>query len=32
MTDRWVVPWLALLVDGSIRWGIVLAVLAVWVA
>ncbi|APW63795.1 carboxypeptidase regulatory-like domain-containing protein [Paludisphaera borealis] len=32
MTDRWVVPWLALLVDGSIRWGIVLAVLAVWFA
>jgi len=32
MTDRWVVPWLMLLVDGSIRWGIVLAALAAWFA
>jgi hypothetical protein len=32
LTDRWVVPWLAILADWSIRWGIVLAPLAVWFA
>ena len=30
LTDRWVVPGLALLADWSIRWGVVLAMLAVW--
>ena len=32
LTDRWVVPWLALLADWSVRWGVVLAVLAAWLA
>lgn len=32
MIDGWGVPWLAILVDGSIRWGIVLSALAVWFA
>ncbi len=31
-SDVWVAPWLALLADWSIRWGLVLAVLAVWFA
>ena len=30
LTDRWVVPWLAFVTDWSIRWGVVLAVLAAW--
>ena len=32
MIDRWISSWLAVLVDGSIRWGIVLSMLAVWFA
>ena len=28
LIDRWVVPWLALLADWSVRWGVVLVVLA----
>jgi protocatechuate 3,4-dioxygenase beta subunit len=30
LTDAWINPGLAILVDWSIRWGIVLAVLAAW--
>jgi len=30
LTDRWVVPWLALMAEWSLRWGVVLAVLAAW--
>jgi len=29
-TDRWAIPWLVFLADWSIRWGVVLAILAVW--
>ncbi len=31
-TDVWVIPWLAVLVDWSVRWGILLALLAAWFA
>jgi hypothetical protein len=30
LTDRWIVPWLVLMADWSVRWGVVLAVLAAW--
>ncbi len=30
LVDHWVIPWLMLLADWSIRWGAVLAPLAVW--
>jgi len=30
LTDRWVVPWLALLTEWSVRWGVILVVLAAW--
>src|SRR4051794_5766992 len=30
LTDRWVVPWLAILAEWSVRWGVVIAVLATW--
>jgi len=29
-TDRWVVPGLAFLADWSVRWGILLAILLLW--
>jgi hypothetical protein len=30
LTDRWIVPGLVFLADWSVRWGVVLAVLAAW--
>ena len=30
--DLWVIPWLGLLADWSIRWGIPIALLAGWFA
>ena len=30
--DRWIVPWLSLLADWSIRWGVLIAGLALWLA
>ena len=32
VTDRWVVPLLVFLADWSVRWGLVLAALALWLA
>jgi len=32
ITDRWVIPLLVLLADWSVRWGLVLAALALWLA
>ena len=32
LTARWVVPWLALLAEWSVRWGVVIAMLAAWLA
>ena len=31
-TDDWVVPWLALLCEWSVRWGVLLALVATWFA
>jgi BlaR1 peptidase M56 len=30
VTDRWVVPWITSLADWSLRWGVLLAALALW--
>ncbi len=30
--ERWAIPWLSFLVEWSVRWGIVIGVLAVWLA
>ncbi len=32
MTDTWVIPWLEFLVGWSLRWGLLLAALAFWLA
>ena len=32
LTARWVVPWLTLLAEWSVRWGVVIAMLAAWLA
>ena len=32
LADHWALPWLATLADWSIRWGVVLAALAAWLA
>ncbi len=31
-TDAWVIPWLAFLAEWSIRWGVLLALIAAWFA
>ena len=31
-TGEWVVPWLAFLADWSVRWGVILLILALWFA
>jgi hypothetical protein len=32
VTNLWIVPWLVFLTDWSVRWGLVLAALALWFA
>ena len=32
LTERWVIPWLTLLAEWSVRWGVVIAMLAAWLA
>jgi protocatechuate 3,4-dioxygenase beta subunit len=32
LSERWVIPWLALMAEWSVRWGVVIALLAAWLA
>jgi protocatechuate 3,4-dioxygenase beta subunit len=32
LTERWMVPWLEIMVEWSLRWGLVIALLAAWLA